>query len=79
MKESAYDRDPLPEPAAPVPQSDLDSHVDRVAAVRNAVQARPEASVDEIIAKLAERQIPVSATLVMQELMRSAPGGKKST
>ncbi len=34
---------------------------------------------DEIIAKLAERQIPVSATLVMQELMRVRPGGKKST
>ena len=79
MKESAYDRDPLPESAAPVPQTDLDSHVDRVAAVRNAVQARPEASVDEIIAMLAERKVAVSATLVMQEVMRVRPGGKKST
>lgn len=76
MKESAYDRDPMPEPAAPPPQSDLDSNVDRPAAVRAALHAHPEAGVDEIVAILARRQIEVSATLVMQEAMRLEREGK---
>lgn len=70
MKESVYDRDPLPEPAAPIPQTDLDSNVDRAAAVREAVREHPQAEVDEIITMLARRRIAVSATLVMQEVMR---------
>lgn len=78
MKHTPYDpvepHDPVsPRQVAPHPQSELDANVDRRRAVIEAILRRPEASVDEIVAELAQRQIDVSATLVMQELMHTAP------
>jgi hypothetical protein len=56
---------------APNPQSELDANVDRRQAVAEAIRAHPTASADEIVSELAKRQIEVSATLVMQELMHA--------
>ena len=74
MKHTPYDpvepHDPVsPRQVAPNPQSELDANVDRRRAVVEAIRTSPTASVDEIVGELAKRQIQVSATLVMQELM----------
>ena len=75
MKHTPYDpvepHDPIsPRQVAPNPQSELDAKVDRRQAVRDEIRAHPRATVDEIVALLARRQIEVSPVLVMQELMR---------
>jgi len=76
MKHTSYDpvepHDPVsPRQAAPNPQSELDANVDRRRAVAEAIRANPTASADEVVSELAKRQIKVSATLVMQELMHA--------
>lgn len=76
MKHTPYDpvepHDPVsPRQVAPNPQSELDANVDRRRAVVEAIRANPTASADEIIGELAKKQIQVSATLVMQELMHA--------
>lgn len=76
MKHTPYDpvepHDPVsPRQVAPNPQSELDANVDRPRAVAEAIRAKPTAWVDEIVDELAKKQIQVSATLVMQELMHA--------
>ena len=76
MNRAFYDlaepHDPIsPLQVAPTPQSELDANVDRLSVVRAAIREHPQASVDEIVDELAKRQIEVSATLVMQELMHA--------
>lgn len=76
MKHTRYDpvepHDPAsPRQVAPNPQSELDANVDRRRAVVEAIRANATASADEIVGELAKRQIKVSATLVMQELMHA--------
>jgi hypothetical protein len=74
MKHTPYDpvepHDPVsPRQVAPNPQSELDANVDRRQAVLDEIRAHPQATVDEVVARLAGRQIEVSPVLVMQELM----------
>jgi hypothetical protein len=76
MKHTPYDpvepHDPIsPRQVAPNPQSELDANVDRRQAVLEEFRAHPQATADEIVARLAGRRIEVSPVLVLQEMMRA--------
>lgn len=81
--ENVHDRDLTHEPVSPnqvspIPKSTLNANVDRAKAVRQVIEAHPGAGVDQVIALLAKQQIQVSATLVMQQLMKSRPAAENS-
>ena len=61
---------------APDPKFEVDQqHLDRRSLIADAIQAHPGAAPDEIVRLLAEKQIEVSATLVLAELARRSSYG----
>lgn len=64
------------EQVAPLPHVEVDQqHLDRRALISDALRSHPQASPDEIVEMLAQRNIEVSATLVLAEMARRASYG----
>ena len=59
-----------PRQVGPQPEVELEDQLDRPALVRELIDQHPDATADEIVAILAQRQIEVSSVLVQQELQR---------
>ena len=59
-----------PRQVAPQPEVELEDQFDRGAMVRQVIEQHPDATADEIVGMLAQRQVEVSSALVQQELQR---------
>lgn len=72
-RHDATRHDPVsPRQVAPIPHIEIEQeHLDPVDLVREAINDHPGASADDIVRLLEEKQIHVSATLVMQQLAGS--------
>lgn len=69
-----------PEQVAPLPKAEVDQqHIDRRGLIAELLQTHPQATPDEIIQLLADRQIQVSAALVLAEIGRARQSSSPSS
>lgn len=65
-----------PEQVAPLPKAEVDQqHIDRRGLIAQVLQSHPQATPDEIVKLLADRNIQVSAALVLAERGRARESG----
>lgn len=61
-----------PEQVAPLPKAEVDQqHLDRRELIAGLLRDHPHATPDEVVKMLADRQIQVSAALVLSEMSRA--------